>query len=246
VKSKYVDLQTGEVINVKQLLDWEKGKDKIWEAAEDLYSLLANMAEERENESQRLLLEASVIRDYLNAYDRAADMLEGNERGHFAAKKQRVAFIAPDEGNSFWLAGELYTPKAVGKDTGSAFTLVETETQPKVQSLPKINYREDTTFYVLEGELEFMIEGNVSKVSAGYFVYAGRGTWHTYKNVGTRPARHLAMLTPAGIERFFEEVSVPALDRSSPPPFEEEDLEKVVSIAPKYGLAIRPSSESHN
>jgi quercetin dioxygenase-like cupin family protein len=134
----------------------------------------------------------------------------------------------------------------VGKDTGSAFTLVETETQPKVQSLPKINYREDTTFYVLEGELEFMIEGNVSKVSAGYFVYAGRGTWHTYKNVGTRPARHLAMLTPAGIERFFEEVSVPALDRSSPPPFEEEDLAKVVSIAPKYGLAIRPSSESHN
>jgi hypothetical protein len=92
VKSKYLDLQTGEVINAKQLLDWEKGKDKIWEAAEDLYSLLANMAEERENESHRLLHEASVIRDYLNTYDRAADMLEGKE-----------------------LAGELYKPNGARK-----------------------------------------------------------------------------------------------------------------------------------
>jgi hypothetical protein len=54
------------------------------------------------------------------------------------------------------------------------------------------------------------------------------------------------MITPAGIEQFFEEVSVPALDRSSPPPFEEEDLDRILSIAPKYGLEIRPPSETHN
>lgn len=245
VKSKYLDLQTGEVITAKQLIAWEKGKDKIWEAADNLYSLLANMAEEREYESQRLLIEAAVIRDYLNTYDRAQDMLDEKERGHLAATQQSVAFIAPDEGNSFWLAGELYTAKAVGKDTGWAYTLIETQTPPKGQSLTKTNYLQDTTFYVLEGELEFMIEGNLSEVSAGYFVYAGKGTWHTYKNVGTRPARHLEMLTPAGIEKFFEEVSVPAQDKSSPPPFEEGDLNRVLSIAPKYGLAIRPPSEMH-
>ena len=246
MKSKYLDLQTGEVISAKQLLAWEKGKDRIWEAADEPYSLLANMAQEREHESHRLLLEASVIRDYLNTYAEAADTLDGKERGHLAAEKQRVAFIAPDEGNSFWLAGALYTAKAVGKDTGWAYTLVEAKTQPKGQSLPKIHHREDTTYYVLEGELEFMVEDNLSKVSAGYLLYVGRGTWHTYKNVGTGPARHLAMLTPAGIERFFEEVSVPVLDKSSPPSFEEEDLDKILSIAPKYGLAIRPPSEMHN
>ncbi len=76
VKSKYLDLQTGEVISAKQLIAWEKGKDKIWEAADNLYSLLANMAEEREYESQRLLIEAAVIRDHLNTYDRAEDMLD--------------------------------------------------------------------------------------------------------------------------------------------------------------------------
>jgi mannose-6-phosphate isomerase-like protein (cupin superfamily) len=246
VKSEYLDLQTGEVVSAKQILAWEKGKDRIWEAADELYSLLANMAQEREEESHRLLLEASVIRDYLDTYDEAADMLDGKERGHLAAKKQRVAFIAPDEGNSFWLAGALYTAKAVGKDTGWAYTLVEARTQPKGQSLPKIHHREDTTYYVLEGELEFMVEDNLSVVSAGYLLYVGKGTRHTYKNVGTGPARHLEMITPAGIEKFFEEVSVPALDTSSPPPFEEEDLDRILSIAPKYGLEIQPPSERHN
>jgi quercetin dioxygenase-like cupin family protein len=246
MKSKYVDLQTGEVLSAAQLLAWEKGKDRIWEAADELYSLLADMAQQREEESQRLLLEASVIRDYLDTYDDAADMSDGKERLHLAAQKQRVAFIAPDEGDSFWLAGELYTAKVVGKDTGWAYTLVETKTQPKGQSLSKINYREDTTFYVLEGELEFMVEENVNVVSAGYFLYVGRGTWHTYKNVGSGPARHLEMLTPSGIEKFFKEVSVPALDRDSPPPFEEEDLAKILSVAPKYGLEIRPRSKTQN
>ena len=88
LKSKYLDLQTGEVVSSKQILAWEKGKDRIWEAADELYSLLANMAQEREQESHRLLLEASVIRDYLNAYDEATDMLDGKERGHLAAGKQ--------------------------------------------------------------------------------------------------------------------------------------------------------------
>ena len=246
MKSKYVDLQTGEVVSAKQLLAWEKkGKIASIEAADELYSLLEAMAEERENESQRLLTDAAIIRGYLNAYDDATDMQHDNERSRLAAKKQRGTFIAPqDEGNSFWLADALYTAKAMGKDTGSAFTLVEAKTQPKGQSLPKIHHREDTTYYVLEGELEFMVEGDLSEVTAGYFLYVSRGTWHTYKNVGSRSARHLEMHTPAGIEKFFEEVSVPALDSSSPPPFDEEDLEKIRSIALKYGVEIRPPSEN--
>jgi mannose-6-phosphate isomerase-like protein (cupin superfamily) len=246
MRERYMDLETGITLSLEEVLEIANHKEALWEAADELYSLLAQMAEDREAESQSLLLEAAIIREYLNAYDAAADLQEGNERGHPAAKKRRVAFIPPDEGNSYWLAGALYTVKAVGKDTGWAYTLVETKTRPKGFSLAKINYRQDTTFYVLEGELEFMVEGNLSVVSAGCFLYVGRGTWHSYNNVGTRPARHLEILTPAGIEKFFEEVSVPARDSSSPPPFEEEDLDRVLSVAPKYGLEIRPPSEIHN
>ena len=74
MKSKYVELQTGDVLSAEQILAWEKGKDRIWKEADELYLLLAKMAEERERESQRLLLEASIIRDYLKTYDEAVNL----------------------------------------------------------------------------------------------------------------------------------------------------------------------------
>jgi hypothetical protein len=43
MKHKYIDLQTGEVLTAKQLLAFEKGKDRILETADELYSLLADI-----------------------------------------------------------------------------------------------------------------------------------------------------------------------------------------------------------
>ena len=88
-----------------------------------------------------------------------------------------------------------------------------------------------------------MVEGETIKAGAGSFLYVPRGTLHTYRNVGTEPVRYLGMVTPAGLEKFFEEVSVPATNRSSPPPFQQEDLDRLLAVAPKYGLEILPSPE---
>jgi quercetin dioxygenase-like cupin family protein len=150
------------------------------------------------------------------------------------------------EGHSLWLAGELYTEKAVGKETGGAFALAEATTPAGGGPPPHIHHREDEAIYVLEGELEFMVEGETIKAGAGSFLYVPRGTLHTYRNVGTGPARYLGMVTPAGLEKFFEEVGVPTATsgKSSPPPFEQEDVDRLLAVAPKYGLEIlSPPSE---
>jgi len=47
--------------------------------------------------------------------------------------------------------------------------------------------------------------------------------------------------TPAGVEDFIEEGGESATDpSSSPPPPEAQDLEKLVAIAPKYGIEVPP------
>jgi mannose-6-phosphate isomerase-like protein (cupin superfamily) len=159
-------------------------------------------------------------------------------------ESQSFAYVPPDGGKAFWFAGELYTAKAGSEDTSWSFTLLEALSPPGGGTLPHIHHREDKTFYVLEGELEFMVEGSPIKVGAGSCLYVRKGTLHTYSNVGTQPARYLGVLAPAGIERFFEEVSVPAMDRTSPPPFEHEDLDRILASAPKFGLEIRLPSET--
>ena len=70
------------------------------------------------------------------------------------------------------------------------------------------------------------------------FVHLPKGIQHAYENIGTGPARFLTLIVPAGLEKFFEEVGKPGTDLSSPPPFEEEDLEKLLAVAPRYGAEI--------
>ena len=91
MKSKYVDLQTGEVINAKQLLAWEQGKDRIWEAADELRSLLADIAEVKKEEAQGLLMEVAVIQDSLKKYDAAtAETFDAKAKG-FTTKHYKSA-----------------------------------------------------------------------------------------------------------------------------------------------------------
>jgi mannose-6-phosphate isomerase-like protein (cupin superfamily) len=245
MRERYLDLETGMNLTIKELLEVEQRKDVVWEAADDMRSLLEDLAETREEVVQELLYEAELIRNYLKKYDAAAEKLDGSEGGHQAPERQSVTCVPPDEGKSLWFGDELYTAKAGSADTSGAFTLVEAVTPPGGGPLPHIHHREDKTFYVLEGELEFMVaDDNVLKVSAGSWLVVPKGTLHTYKNAGKRPARYLGVLTPGGIEKFFEEVSVPAMDRSFPPPFDREDLNRLIASASKYGLEIKLPSET--
>ena len=76
MKSRYLDLLTGEALSAKQLLAFEKGKDHIWKAADELYLQLANIADAKEQEANRLLVEVEVIRACLKKYATAEDFLD--------------------------------------------------------------------------------------------------------------------------------------------------------------------------
>ncbi len=70
----------------------------------------------------------------------------------------------------------------------------------------------------------------------GSFVFAPRGIPHTFKNVGTTPARTLVIISPAGLEKFFEERNalgkeLPATDPSYP--------SRNKALNEKYGLEYR-------
>jgi mannose-6-phosphate isomerase-like protein (cupin superfamily) len=104
---------------------------------------------------------------------------------------------------------------------------------------PHIHTREDETFYLLEGEIEFLLGEQLIVAGPGDFVNVPRGTVHRFQNTGTESARLVLTFTPAGIERWFEETL-----EGAPNEFELEDvpdnIEEVaaryVAAAPRYGL----------
>ncbi len=159
-------------------------------------------------------------------------------------QQREVTHVPEGEGKTVWTVGtDLITFKATGEDTGGAFALFDSLVLPGGGPPPHVHTREAESFYVLEGEFEFLAEYEWIKAVPGSFIHVPRGALHTLRNVGSGVGRLLTLVAPAGLEKFFEEVGVPGTDIFSPPPFGPEEIEKMLSILPKYGLEMPPPGE---
>jgi quercetin dioxygenase-like cupin family protein len=129
-------------------------------------------------------------------------------------------------------AGEV-TLKAVGGETGGTLAVYEFVTPPTTAGPPLHLHRTwDEAFYVLEGEMTFLIDGRTRTAPAGSFVFVPHGILHTFWNESAAPARQLTVFTPAGIEEYFEEATE-ALAAGG-----EEALEAAVALMEKHDMVV--------
>ena len=96
---------------------------------------------------------------------------------------------------------------------------------------PHIHHREDETFYIVEGEMTATVGGQEIKGSSGSVIFAPRGIVHSFE-INSEQIRVLVLLTPAGLEGYFKECSVPAAAMTMPPPAEVPygDMQKLLDI----------------
>ena len=145
-----------------------------------------------------------------------------------------------DVGEGVWLGvlGSLHRCLATGQATDGAYAAIEVKAFPGLGPPPHIHHRESEMFYVLEGQFELLCGERTVQARPGSFVHIPRGTLHTYKCIGNEPGRFLVVITPAGFEKFFEEIGHPVEDTFSEPPIDPADFEKVMKLAPKYHMEI--------
>lgn len=138
---------------------------------------------------------------------------------------------------SVWYSGWLLTFLATGQDTQGQFALQEQVGRKGNVPPPHIHHREDETFYVLEGEMTFSIGDRTIKATPGTMVFAPRDVVHSF-TIDAEQVRILVLNTPAGLEEFFKECSVPAPSMTLPPPTEVpySEIQKMMALAPKFGF----------
>jgi mannose-6-phosphate isomerase-like protein (cupin superfamily) len=68
---------------------------------------------------------------------------------------------------------------------------------------PHYHANHTDAFYVLEGELEFVLDGEPVRATAGTLVVAPRGEVHAFPVAIGGPARFLNIHTPGGFERYM-------------------------------------------
>ena len=141
--------------------------------------------------------------------------------------------LGPQDGKAGMLGSMGVRFMIDGAETGGGFSLVEHPIPPRALAAPLHRHtHEDEYSFVLEGRIGALLGDEVVYGEPGDLIFKPRDQWHTFWNAGDEPARLLEVISPAGFERYFEEM-VALLARGGPP-----DPEALGAIAARYGLEV--------
>ena len=123
-----------------------------------------------------------------------------------------------------------------GIDSDGGFSLVEHPLPPRSLAAPLHRHsREDEYSYVVEGRVGALLGDDVVIGEVGDLIFKPRGQWHSFWNAGDEPARILEIISPAGFEKYFEEiVDMGGSLRAKP--------ETLRELATRYGLEVNLAS----
>jgi len=144
-----------------------------------------------------------------------------------------------DEGPATWFINGLMTTKASMAETGGAYSLTEHVVTAASNPPMHVQTDEEEAWYVLEGELEFEVDGVVSVARPGTFAFVARGAAHTFR-VLTPQARMLVICSgkPAdNLEQFFLTMGEPAAERALPTPA-PPDVDRLASLCAQNGIEL--------
>ena len=138
--------------------------------------------------------------------------------------------VGPRDGKAGFLGSIGVRFMIGGDEAGERFSLVEHPMSPRALAAPLHRHsREDEYSYVLEGKVGALLGDEVLVGGPGDLIFKPRNQWHTFWNAGDEPARILEIISPAGFERFFEElVDLGGLGAAGP--------EALGELSPRYGI----------
>ena len=144
--------------------------------------------------------------------------------------------IGPRDGKSGFLGSIGVRFMIDGDESAERFSLVEHPMSPRALAAPLHRHtREDEYSYVVEGRMGALLGDEVVYAEAGDLVFKPRNQWHTFWNAGDETCRILEIISPAGFEGFFKELSDMGGVANAAP-------EVLAELNERYGLEMIPDS----
>lgn len=118
-----------------------------------------------------------------------------------------MRLVRPNEGRRAVAGGNDITFK-IGPESGAEdLSMFESVVPPGGRVFPHVHREYEEAFYVLDGEVLFLIGENWQRGAAGTIVHIARSVTHAFHNRSERPARLLVIHTPASAIRMIEELA---------------------------------------
>jgi quercetin dioxygenase-like cupin family protein len=144
--------------------------------------------------------------------------------------------VGPHDGKTGFLGSIGVRFMIDGAEAGNHFSLVEHPMSAHALAAPMHRHaREDEYSYVLEGSIGALLGDAVVIGKPGDLIFKPRNQWHTFWNAGDTPARILEIISPAGLEKFFQElVDLGGVTKATP--------QALTELCARYELEIDPDS----
>lgn len=144
--------------------------------------------------------------------------------------------IGPEDGKVGFLGSIGARFMIDGEETGGGFSLLEHPMSARALGAPLHRHtREDEYSFVLEGRMGGLLGDEVVEAGPGELVFKPRNEWHTFWNAGDEPCRILEIISPAGFEHYFKELS----DMVAAMQLDPADLG---ALSERYGLEMKPET----
>lgn len=126
------------------------------------------------------------------------------------------------------------------EESGGVVSLVENTVPANWEGTPLHHHAFDEAFHVLDGELTLQVGDEVLTRGPGETAFAPRDVHHAVANHGDAPARYLLVCTPAGFERYFDELAA-KITGTDPPREAAKGYPETIVVGPP--IARRPSPD---
>lgn len=101
---------------------------------------------------------------------------------------------------------------------------------------PHIHHNEDETFYILEGNVRFLLEAEIFELGPGGSLHVPGGKTHAFKILS--PKARFLTVTNGTFEQMVRAASVPAERPEIPPqmPFTSDDQQNLAALCNQNGI----------
>ncbi len=142
------------------------------------------------------------------------------------------AIVPTGEGELLQFFGEQVRVKITGEQTGGAYALMDFVTPPGAGAPPHSHDCEDEVFMIQSGGLRILADGEWHEVGPGDVVFAPKGQVHAFQNHLQKPCRFWLLVSPAGFEDFYRELSADSAGKDAP------DADRIRVICERHGIRL--------
>jgi quercetin dioxygenase-like cupin family protein len=138
------------------------------------------------------------------------------------------------------VAGSRYVILATAPETNNAYSAFEIFVPPSAGTPLHSHSNEEEVFYMVRGKLRFQAGDTIKEYGPGNLVHAAKNVPHLFANTGNEEAVVVVIARPGGVEKFFLEVGTEIGATDAPVAPTQEEIEKILALAPAYGITVFP------